>query len=186
MKMMMNKPAFAFQAAVSSLLILLILGLSPAHASMKWYTLGARQHTTHTRFENYPFQSGDISWQAGLEFHEGIGYWQLLLGYTPSPKNSSDPESEAPEIDEIFTPQLNLVLEDRGWLAGTGALANRIKTDVETDWSKIYWQIMVGYRFPFNSFDIEVMGIYPFDTWAGVSDFRFGDLEASIMLKRKF
>ena len=163
-----------------------LIGLctTSAQAAANFYTIGARYHGGHTRFEDYPFRSGDLTYQAGIEFHEGIGFWQMLLGYTPSVK--ADPESTAPEIDYIVTPQLNLILHDQGWLAGTGILSSYIKDDLESDWTKVYWQTMIGYQFRFQHFTLDVMGLYTFDKWSNFSDFRFGNMEASAMLKRRF
>ncbi len=153
-------------------------------AATTFYSIGARYHTTHTRFEDYPFGSGDLTYQAGMEFHEGIGFWQLILGYTPSLRSTSEPDE--PEVDYIITPQLNLILQDQGWLAGTGILSSYIKDEVESDWSKTYWQTMLGYQFRFQHFTLDVMGIYSFDRWSNFSDFRFGNMEFSAMLKRRF
>lgn len=162
-----------------------LFSLPEVHAAtVSFYSIGARYHTTHTRFEDYPFRSGDISYQAGLEFHEGIGFWQLIMGYNPSPKSSPDPED--PAVDYILTPQLNLILHDQGWLAGTGILSSYIKDEEESDWSKTYWQTMLGYQFRFQYFTMDVMGIYSFDRWSNFSDFRFGNMEFSAMLKRRF
>jgi len=158
-------------------------------AAATFYSIGARYHATHSRFEDYPFRSGDLTYQAGMEFHEGIGFWQIIVGYTPSvksPPEPDDPELVVPEIDYVFTPQLNLILHDQGWLVGTGILSSYIKDEVESDWSKVYWQTMLGYQFRLQHFTLDVMGIYPFDSWSNFSDFRFGNMEFSVMLKRRF
>jgi len=167
-----------------ALALVYLLAAGSLQATMNYYTAGARYHTTHTRYEEYPFGRADITWQGGVEFHEGIGYWQLLVGYTPSVKQ--DPESELPEIDSIITPQLNLILEDQGWLAGVGILSSYIKDEIESDWTKIYWQTMIGYQFRMQHFTLDVMGLYPFDSWSNISDFRFDNMEFSVMLKRRF
>ncbi len=174
------------QGALLSVIGMTMLSLSApyTHAAVNYYTLGARYHTTHSRFDAYPFSSGDWTYQAGLEFHEGAGFWQLIAGYTPSVR--TEPESDGPEVDYIFTPQLNLILQDQGWLAGTGILASYIKDEVESDWSKMYWQTMIGYQFRMQHFTLDIMGIYTFDRWSNISDFRFGNMEASAMLKRRF
>ena len=155
-----------------------------AHAAANFYAIGARYHTTNSTFEDAPFRSGDLTYQAGLEFHEGVGYWQLLLGYTPSVK--ADPEAEGPEIDYIFTPQLNLIIQDRGWLAGAGILSSYIRDETESEWSSMYWQTMLGYQFRLQQFTLDVMSLYTFDKWGNISDFRFGDVEFSAMIKRRF
>ena len=175
----------AFRAFIALAVAIICLGgPSPLQAAVNFYGVGARYHTTHSRFEEYPFRSGDISWLGGIEFHEGIGYWQLLLGYTPSVKN--DPDSEQPEIDSILTPQLNLIIQDQGWLAGTGILSSYIKDEVESDWGDIYWQTIIGYQFRMQYFTLDITGAYAFDRWSNISDFRFNNLEFVAMLKRRF
>jgi len=167
------------------LVVALVVGGPAAHAATRrFYGVGARYHTTHDAFAEYPFRDGDLTWQAGMEFHEGIGFWQLLVGYTPSVDLS--PEEGLPEIDSVITPQLNLILQDQGWLAGTGILASYIETEFESDWSDLYWQTMIGYQFKMQYFTLDLMGVYAFDDWDNISDFDFDNVEFSAMLKRSF
>ncbi len=170
-----------------ALLLLPLLAVPQAwSASVTWFSAGGRYHTGLEKFEDYPFRSGDISYQVGMEFHEGIGYWQLVLGYTPSVGDNPDPEAEAPRIDSVITPQLNLILQDRGWLAGTGILASYIKDENEKDWTSIYWQTMIGYVFNFQHFNLEILASHVFEEWSLFTDFSFNRLEYSAMLKRRF
>ncbi|MFU8780897.1 MAG: hypothetical protein ACNA71_07720 [Kiritimatiellia bacterium] len=182
---MMNKSPWLYFCAAATICLGGIIAPTPARGAANYYTAGARFHTTHKSFEEYPFSNSDISWQAGMEFHEGVGYWQLIVGYAPSIKETTK-EDDPIAIDSVITPQLNLIIQDRGWLAGAGAYAFYIRTDEENDWSKIYWQTMIGYEFQMKAFDISIMGIYSFDRWGNISDFRFGDLETSVMIKKKF
>ncbi len=180
----MSKPGVAVLTACIALSFSCLFVTSTLAAAVNVYSIGARYHTTHSRYEEYPFRSGDLTYQAGIEFHEGIGFWQIILGYTPSPKGILDPE--LPEIDHIITPQLNLIIQDGGWLAGTGILASYIKDEIESDWSKTYWQTMIGYQYDFQNFKLDIMAIYSFDRWSNISDFRFDNIEFSGMLKRRF
>lgn len=167
------------------LTITLLAFAAPAKA-VNLIGVGARYHTTHSRFSSfeYPFREGDISYQAGFELQEGAGFWQLMVGYTPSV--DQDPENDAPEIDSIITPQLNLILQDRGWIAGAGILSSYIEDEVESDWTDIYWQTMIGYQLQLHTFSVDLMAVYPFDEWKNLSDFKFDNLEASITIKKSF
>ncbi len=180
----MSKSGFAVLTACIALGFTCLFATSTMATSVNFYTIGARYHTTHTHFDALPFRNGDLTYQAGVEFHEGIGFWQIIGGYTPSIKTVAD--FEGPEIDYVFTPQLNLILQDQGWLAGTGVLASYIKDETESDWTKLYWQALIGYQFRLQHFTLDIMAIYSFDRWSNISDFQFGDLEFSGMLKRRF
>ena len=179
----MNSARLVF-LRIALCLLPLLAGTQAWSASVTWFSAGGRYHTGLEKFEDYPFRSGDISYQVGMEFHEGIGYWQLVLGYAPSVGENSDPD--APRIDSVITPQLNLLLQDRGWLAGTGILASYIKDENEKDWTSIYWQTMIGYTFNFQYFNLEVLATHVFEEWSFFTDFSFNRLEYSAMLKRRF
>jgi hypothetical protein len=180
--MRMNKLARRHLARISAVALGCMSFAGSAQAAGTYYTGGARFHATHSRFEEYPFSSGDISWQAGVEFHEGVGYWQLIVGYAPSIKE----REEKAVLDSVITPQINLLLQDKGWLVGTGAYMYYIKDEIESDWSKVFWQAMIGYEFKLKSFDVSILGIYSFDDWGNISDFKFENIEPSAMIKKQF
>ncbi len=177
---MTNKAKFL----LSVLCLLAACHLSAQAAAGTRYSAGLRYHTQDKEFETYPFQDGDLSYLIGMEFHEGIGYWQLLLGYTPSLDAPEDPE--APEVKSVITPQLNLILQDRGWLAGSGILASYVEDDLDKDWTDIYWQTMIGYQFSFGLFDAELLAVYPFEEWSVFTEFDFDNLEWNFLLKTRF
>lgn len=154
--------------------------------------IGARYHTRHSQYTELPYNNGDWSYQLGYEYHEGPAFWQLLVDYAPSISKGTDGRGLG--VDGVITPQINLLFEDRNWLAGVGALSSYIMYDdkiidkslKKDDWTDIYWQVMIGYDLPLPAFDIEVMVYYPFEKWKTFKDFKTDDLEFGIMLKRMF
>ncbi len=153
----------------------LVPALFAAPAMRPALTGGVRRHVDHSVFEELPFDDGDVSYILGCEFHDQNGYWQLLLGYTS--------EVGSNVVDYVVTPQINLILQDRGWQAGVGALSSYIATEASTDWTDIYWQFILGYtvRLPVLAFDI--LAYYPFESWSVLRDFDGSDIEFGILLR---
>ncbi len=141
---------------------------------------GARGHIEHTQYLEYPFEDGDLSYTIGYEYHDRSGYWQLILGYTPE-------VGDGTVIESIITPQINLIVQDRGWLAGVGALSSYVETaEGRTDWTDVYWQVMLGFEIPLPMLTFEALAYYPFEKWSTFSDFDSDDIEFGGSLKFAF
>ncbi len=132
--------------------------------------LGIRSHVLHTEFEEYPFDDGDLSYIAGYEYHDNNGYWQLLVGYTPD-------VGDGTVVDSIITPQLNLLIQDGIWLAGVGVLGSYVETTEDSDWTDVYWQVMLGLELPLPIFKLDILAYYPFESWSTFGDFDTDDIE---------
>jgi hypothetical protein len=149
---------------------------------------GARYHMRHSEYVELPFDDGDISYLLGYEYHEANAFWQLLVGYAPDISEGDDGRGTG--VNAVITPQINLLFKDRNWLGGVGALASYIEMEdengTESDWTDVYWQLMLGFELPLPVLDIEVMAYYPFEKWKTLSDFDAGDIEFGVLLKFKF
>ncbi len=161
---------------VASLLLALTLPVLAVPATRPAVLAGARYHVEHSVFTELPFDSGDLSYTLGWEYHDQNGFWQLLVGYAPEIGGTNG-------VDYVVTPQLNLLLEDRGWQAGVGALSSYVVTEDESDWTSIYWQFLLGFTLQLPAFSIDIMSYYPFESWGKLSDFDAGDIEFGVMVK---
>ena len=158
--------------------MLLLMGAQATHAQSA-VSAGARYHAKHSAFEELPFENGDISYTLGYEYHDKAGYWQLLVGYTPE-------VGDGMLVDYIITPQLNLLIKDSVWIAGTGILGSYIETELESDWTDVYWQVMLGFEFPLPAFSLELLAYYPFESWNEFDEFDTDDLEYGLSMKFMF
>jgi hypothetical protein len=141
---------------------------------------GVRQHVLHSVYEELPFEDGDLTYTLGYEYHDRAGYWQVLVGYTPE-------VGEGDVVDYVITPQLNLIIQDRVFLAGTGILGSYIESIADGgDWTSVYWQLMLGFEIPLGPVKLEVMAYYPFESWSDIDDFEFDDIEYGGSLKFYF
>jgi len=151
-------------------------------------TGGARYHMLHSEYVELPFDEGDLSYLLGYEYHEGSAFWQLLVGYAPDISEGDDGRGIG--VNSVITPQINLIFEDRNFLGGVGVLASYIEmedeVDLESDWTDVYWQLMLGYQIPLPAFQVEIMAYYPYEKWELLSDFDFGDIEYGLQFKRRF
>ena len=155
--------------------------------------VGARQHVQHTIYEDYPYSDGDLSYTIAYEYHDAAGYWQLMVGFTPDvgdrtvdDDDDTGEEEAEPLVESIITPQINLLIEDRLWLAGIGILSDYIETTEDTDWSDIYWQLMLGLVLPLGNLELEILAYYPFEDWDAISDFDTDDIEFGASVKFMF
>lgn len=175
------------QTKIALTAIALLLALQVQSIAGHALTAGGRYHMRHSEYLELPFDDGDLSYLLGYEYHEGSAFWQLLVGYAPDISEGDDGRGIG--IKSVTTPQINLLFEDRNWLGGVGALASYIETedDVdlerESDWTDVYWQLMLGFQIPLPAFNIEVMAYYPFEKWKTLRDFEFGDIEYGVLLK---
>ena len=162
--------------------------------------VGARHHVQHTAYEDYPYADGDLSYTIAYEYHDAAGYWQLMVGFTPdvgertavegdstTVEGEGTTEEEAGAVVEsIITPQINLMIEDRIWLAGVGILSDYIETSEDTEWSDIYWQVILGILVPIGNLELEILAYYPFEDWGTIGDFDADDIEFGASIKFLF
>ena len=141
---------------------------------------GARYHVEHSVYDDLPFEDGDLTYTLSYEYHDAAGYWQLMVGYTPE-------VGDGDVVDYVITPQLNLIIQDRIFLAGTGIMSDYIQSVEEGgDWGDIYWQLMLGFEIPIGPVKLEAMAYYPFDKWGNIPDFDFNDVEFGGSIKFYF
>jgi hypothetical protein len=138
---------------------------------------GARYHVEHSVFTEVPY-SGDMSYGAVYEYHEGSAYWQLGLQYAP--------DLDAEGVDSVLTPEINLLFTDGFWRGGTGALVSYVETPLESSWSKVYWQFLLGIEIPLGGLNLDVMACYVFEDWNSLGDFAFEDIEGGVWLTYAF
>ena len=148
-------------------------------------SVGARQHVMHSEFEELPFEDGDLTYTIGYEIHDKHGYWQILIGYTPEVGNE-ELEIGAPEVDYVITPQINLILQDGIFIAGTGILGSYIETEEDSDWTDVYWQLMLGIEIPLGAIRLELFASYVYESWGDIGDFDSDDIEFCGSLKYLF
>jgi len=167
------------------ILILAVLVLFPqflnaAKSPKSAVGAGVRQQVDHSVFEDLPFDDGDLTYTLGYEYHDGAGYWQLLLGYTPE-------VGDGDVVDYVITPQLNLIFQDRIFLAGTGVMGSYVESKEEGgDWTSVYWQLMLGFEIPLGPVKLEMMAYYPFEGFSDLDEFDFSDIEYGGSLKYYF
>jgi hypothetical protein len=166
------------------LIALSILLIAPeSHARKKVpLSIGMRQHVDHSEFDDYPYTDDTLSYSLAYEYREGQGLWQIAVNYS----DNIDVEDGEPEIDQIITPALNLLFIDGEWIGGTGILSSYVETEGETDWTDLYWQLMLGFAIPIGKLDVTLMGFYPFENWGSVLDFGFSDVELGGWVNFKF
>lgn len=170
------------------LIIVLLSSCLTAFSQQHYAVGGVRWHTLHSEFLELPFNKRDTTYLLGYEYHEGAGFWQLMLGYTPHVSRAPEDRNEG--VDYVITPQINLIIDDRNWLGGVGILSSYIKTDLEDSemdgWSDIYWQVMLGYSLNLGNIDVGLMVYYPFEKWSTFSDFKTRDLEFGFTVNYRF
>lgn len=148
-------------------------------ASLNKLVVGAQGHATISDFTDLPLKSGDYSYKLMYEYHEGIGYWQLGASYAPSPS--------AEGVEYVLTPQVNLILKDRIYRLGAGALKSYVEGDEDSHWTSVYWQICAGLGIPLGSrFSLDLYGHYVFERWDSIRDSDKGGVEYSALLAFTF
>jgi len=163
---------------------ILIVMQAPASAAQA-ISAGARYHMRHSEYAELPYDDGDLSYLLGYEYHENNAFWQLLVGYAPDITTGDEDGTGA---KSVVTPQLNLFFADGNWLGGVGILASYIDTEdsESSDWTDVYWQLMLGLQLPLPVLDVELMAYYPFEKWSTLSEFEAGDIEFGVQIKFKF
>ncbi len=143
---------------------------------------GARYHRASSVLDFLPYADGDLSGTVGLEFRDAAGYWQLLLN------GMERPGAEDSSVKRILTPQLHLVIKDRAFLAGVGAMISHLRDDEQASgWTKVYYQLKLGLEFDLSDrFLMSGFVAYPFKRWDKLTDFKGSDLEYSAGLSFRF
>ncbi len=139
-----------------------------------------RFHKTHSNFEDLPFKEGDKTYTISYEYHEGIGYWLLGVGFTPELE-------EDESIEKIITPQLSLVFKDRIYRAGVGILKSYVSDEDElVQDTDIYYQFNIGINIPiFSKFSVDVNSLYSFEKWSDIK-FKFKDVDYGVTINFTF
>jgi hypothetical protein len=169
--------------------------LAPAFKGSHGITAGARMHVEHSAFTALPFDDGDFGYLLAYEYHEGLGLWQAGVEYAPSPDGD-------PNVDYVLTPQVGLILQDRIFRAGLGALWSYVARDsagvappseespsdeIIDGWSDPYWQINVGLSFPIlERFALSIDSFYVFEEWSKLMEIKAHDIEFGASFSVKF
>ncbi|MBN1556984.1 MAG: hypothetical protein JW951_02420, partial [Lentisphaerae bacterium] len=145
-------------------LIMLILA-SSARAGNHAIAVGGRYYNEHSEFEELPYGDGDIGYGLAYAYHDAAAFWQVAAVYTPD-------VTGAEGVDYTLTPQINLVLKDRLWRAGVGALCTYLSFDSgEDDWTDVYWQLMLGIGLPVFGMQLETQAFYLMESWSDIDAF---------------
>ena len=142
--------------------------------------LGMIYHKSHSDFDDLPFRDGDLTYTISYEYHEGIGYWLLGIGLTPSIDDNDD-------IDHVITPELSLVIKDRIYRAGVGILKSYISDQHDDiDDTDIYYRFNLGFNLPVSThFCVDMNALYVFEKWRDI-DFEFSDIEYGLIFNYIF
>jgi hypothetical protein len=174
----------------SSVFALSVSGQNQSHSSI---TAGGYIHTDHSVYTDLPYGNGDISYMLAYEYAERLALWQLGVGFAPHVTGTRDEDSaedgaEPVGTDLVVTPQLNLLFKDRWFRGGTGILGSYIRNDDgEGDWIGPYWQLLLGLDFELSSsFAVGGNAHYVMKNWDDIVDFKFGDIEYSVLLSYRF
>ena len=167
---------------LSALLALLLAwpiaaGAAPRSAKSSAIGAGIRVHPAHKEFGLVPYDD-DLSYRVCYEYHEAIALWQLALNYLPN--------ASALPIDEVLTPELNLLFKDGIWRGGIGVLSSYVKVLGESEWTDVYFQFLLGIEFPVGPLHLQVQAIYPFEDFDALGDFTFDDMEYGALLSWPF
>ena len=126
-------------------------------------SFGGKYHFDYAWFDEIPIEEGDYSYQLFYEMHNNFAYWQIGGSYTPGPDDD--------RFDDIITPQINLIAKDRFYRIGMGALMSNVKIDGDSDWTRVYWQVIFGVGIPLgDSLSIDLYGHYLFKHWKAIWD----------------
>lgn len=152
----------------------------PAQAGPHHWGVGGRYHTDHSTFEELPFGSDDAGYGLVYEYHDVAAFWQIAVTYAPEVTGTNG-------VDSVITPQLNLILKDSWLRAGAGVLGSYMRWDEGgSDWTDLYWQLLLGIGIPVFSFNLNVNACYTFDRWSHLDAFDRDDIEYGAWLTLEF
>lgn len=134
------------------------LGLDGGDETNGKLAIGARYHFDYKDLEDIPVQEEDLSYHIFYEVHNDFAFWQIGSSFTPGPDDD--------RFDQIITPQLNLIIKDRIYRLGIGAMISSVSINDESDWSSVYWQGIFGFGIPLGPIGIDLMGHYVFESWS--------------------
>lgn len=171
--------------------VISVLSVSPAWARSS-YRFGKNQEsvTSHKLsggvtwyteipgFTDYPLSDRDMGYNLYYEYHESGGFWQLGASYIPSPDNDG--------VKDVLTPEINLLLKDKIYRLGTGALISYVDYGSDTDWTEVYFQFVGGLEIPIGSFGIELHGRYVFKSFRSITDSQKGGPAYSVLISYTF
>lgn len=142
---------------------------------------GVRLHRAHSVFTALPFGDDDWSYQLAYEYHENNSFWQLAVGYAPDVTGSNG-------VDYVLTPQINLLLQQGAWHEGLGVLGSYIKPSDsgDSEWSSVYWQLILGFEIPVAGVNIGADAYYKFEDWRELDEFDFDDVEFGGWISYRF
>ena len=143
-------------------------------------SLGARYHVEHSAVDSLPYDDGDMGYLLAYEYHEGIGFWQIGVEFSPGPKGD-------PECDYVMSPQISLILKDRIFRAGGGVFWNYMGKDPDSEWSNAYYQFIIGLGFPISgNIGLTVNSYYVFENFDTFKSFDAKDIEFGLMANYSF
>ena len=145
-------------------------------------SIGAKKHVESSVSRESIFAEDDISYRLGYEYHESDGAWQIVLDYCPSVEGSD-------QIEYLLTPELNVMFKDKEWRTsgGVGILKTLVKTQTESEWTDLYWQLLLSINLPLSrEITLDLNAFYFFDSWNNLNDFDSDDLEYGASLVYKF
>jgi hypothetical protein len=165
---------------LTSISLVLLLCLSTAEAGSRFnqrFGVGARYHAQQDTELEVAFDD-EATYGLVYEIHEGGTFWQLGAQYGTGLGTN--------EVDYVITPEINLMLTDGAWRGGIGALASYVSTDEDSDWSDIYYQLILGLDFPLGSLALSFQAAYVFEDFDGLGEFDFDELDWSGYLSYMF
>ncbi|NQU40946.1 MAG: hypothetical protein HQ523_13425 [Lentisphaerae bacterium] len=162
---------------ISLLLIFCAASVGAAPKSSSRVGGGVRYHTAQDTVVAAPFDN-DVSYGLLYEYHEGETFWQLGVNYATS-MGSND-------VDSVITPEVNLVFADKLWRGGVGVLSSYIKDEVGSDWTDLYYQLILGLEIPVGKMSLEVLAYYVFDDFNSIKEFNFNEIEVGAWLMYAF
>lgn len=167
--------------SVGSLALFLTAATTQA-VSMRYLSLGGRYHAENSQLPELPYDKGDYSAMAAVQFHEGDAYWQLGVDY------AWDGGSLDPNSDYVLTPQAHLMFKDRVFVGGVGILKSYMESkDGESEWSDLYYELTLGVALPVSDrVKLEARAVYPFADWGDLGEFDTSDLDYVATLNFKF
>lgn len=140
---------------------------------------GVRLYDEFPGLKNFPIEKDDLGYELLYEYHEGIGYWQLGAAYIPAPDDD--------RFDYLVSPQINLILKDRIYRIGTGAMKTYVKTNSDKYWTDLCWQMILGLGLPLGDhLSIDVYAHYVFKSWKDFTDTDQAAIDYSALVSVNF
>ncbi len=171
-------------------LVVLLAGLSAQAAGRPNWTgypsrigFGVRYHQDHDAIRHWPYEKGDLSYGLSYALYDGMGYLELGLDFAPEGR-----ELVGDQVEQVWTPRLNMALLDGYFVAGIGIANSYIQLEHGgSEWSGLLYQFHLGLDIPLgSSFSIDGGAYYSFEDWGELSDFDINDLEYGLRFGYRF